>query len=194
MEPWVLGVLYASTSSIHRRDAWTQVQAVQALRLDMPFIGDFNCVLQLEDKRGGKPFQMSKDVQELRAFIDQIGLPDLGFQGPSYTWCNNQMGVAHVWERLDWAFASSGWLDSYPESIIFHLLRFASDYCPLLLIVKSHRLSGPRPFRFEKFWLSNFDVHKIVKKARVYSSDQSPYIRLSIRCLKPKRLFKGGIL
>ena len=51
---------------------------------------------------------------------------------------------------------------SYPDSSIRHLAHFASDHCPLLLTVASTVVPGPKPFQFEKFWLSCDHVFDVV--------------------------------
>ncbi|KAK2659344.1 hypothetical protein Ddye_005877 [Dipteronia dyeriana] len=37
-----------------------------------------------------------------RAVIDECGLQDIGFMGPSFTWCNKREGSTMFQERLDW--------------------------------------------------------------------------------------------
>ena len=78
-----------------------------ALSVGLPLIviGDFNCILN-EDKNGGKHFQVDQGISEFRNYIRLSGLVDLGYNGASLTWCNNRLGGARVWERLDWAFAN----------------------------------------------------------------------------------------
>ena len=108
---WILGVIYASTSAFDRCQVWSQVQVVLALETPLLIAGDFNCILHSEDKRGGKPFRVDRAVHEFRSFLRTSGLIDLGFRGPKFTWCNNCLGQARVWERIDRVFASLvGWM------------------------------------------------------------------------------------
>lgn len=89
----------------------------------------------------------------------------MGYQGPTFTWCNNRLGNARVWERLDRAFASESWIDMFPESKVQHLTRFASDHHPLLMSVSNLWTRKNVPFRFEKIWLYGNGIWDCVRQA-----------------------------
>ncbi|XP_038985517.1 uncharacterized protein LOC120111723 [Phoenix dactylifera] len=89
---------------------------------------------------------------------------DLGFSGPQFTWCNNQQGQARVWERLDRAFATPGWVQCFSDYQVRHLPRIASDHCPLLVSTDAV-VSFRSPFRFEKFWTCYPRSWEIVRAA-----------------------------
>lgn len=73
------------------------------MTMNMPtlLVGDFNCIMDAKDKKGGKSFKINKKVWEFRDCVQYTGLVDLGYQGLSYTWCNNHQGLACVQERID---------------------------------------------------------------------------------------------
>lgn len=79
-----------------------------------------------------------------------MGLIDLGYRDPKYTWCNNRLGNARVWERLDRAFTSDQWLNKYPEASITHLPSFASDHYPIPLALEGKIANINILFKFEK--------------------------------------------
>lgn len=71
-----------------------------------------------------------------------------GFYGPKFTWCNNLSGPARILIRLDRAFGNQLFSSRFPNFLISHLPRTASDHAPLLVkfYVPVHR---PRcVFRF----------------------------------------------
>ncbi|XP_038971684.1 uncharacterized protein LOC120104507 [Phoenix dactylifera] len=105
--PWVLSGVYASTDHRTRRVLWDELTHLIAQGLPTAIVGDFNCILEGSEKRGGRAFSDTVDRREFRDFLSRNGLVDLGFSGPQFTWCNNQSGQARVWERLDRAIASS---------------------------------------------------------------------------------------
>ena len=75
---------------------------------------------------------------------------DLGFHGPKFTWVNKRDTGQFIEERLNRAFANSGWRGLYPEASIDYLARTNSDHCPVLLCLeapKGTRLI--RPFHFQ---------------------------------------------
>lgn len=178
--PWILGVVYASTNGAIRRVVWESASRVLSLGLPTVLIGDFNYLLHSQDKYGGKPFQVDRDVREFRAFVRTSGLIDIGFAGPRYTWCNNQQGFARVWEHLDRALVSDDWLAIYPESRIQHLSRFASDHCLILLSASASKERGGFSFRFEHFWKCCAGVHHIIKRAWRGATEFPPDVRLSM--------------
>ncbi|XP_038971770.1 uncharacterized protein LOC120104539 [Phoenix dactylifera] len=108
--PWVLCGVYASTDHRVRRILWQEITDLTAQGIPAVVIGDFNCILSQDEKRGGTAFTDRVDRREFRDFVSRNGLVDLGFSGPQFTWCNNQQGNARVWERLDRAFASPDWI------------------------------------------------------------------------------------
>ncbi|XP_038981158.1 uncharacterized protein LOC120110407 [Phoenix dactylifera] len=162
--PWVMCGVYASTDYRVRRVLWQEIASLTAQGVPTVVVGDFNCILSSGDKRGGAAFMDRADRREFRDFVSRTGLVDLGFSGPHFTWCNNQLGSARVWERLDRAFASPDWILRFPTCRVSHLPRIASDHCPLLISTSS----GPNhhsPFRFEKVWLSYPQSWDIVREA-----------------------------
>ncbi|XP_038974091.1 uncharacterized protein LOC120105576 [Phoenix dactylifera] len=161
--PWVLCGVYACADRV-RRVLWQEITNLTAQDIPTVVIGDFNCILSEDEKRGGAAFTDRMDRREFRDFVSRNGLVDLGFFGPQFTWCNNQLGNARVWERLDRALASPDWILRFPTCRVSHLPRIASDHCPLLLSTSS----GPThhsPFRFEKVWLSYPQSWDIVRDA-----------------------------
>ncbi|XP_038974547.1 uncharacterized protein LOC120105876 [Phoenix dactylifera] len=151
--PWILSGVYASTDHRTRRVLWDELTHLIAQGFPTVIVGDFNCILERSEKRGGRAFTDSVDRREFRDFISRNGLVDLGFSGSQFTWCNNQSGCARVWERIDRAVASADWLTRFPSYRVSHLPRIASDHCPLLVSTAAGS-SYQCPFRFEKVWLS----------------------------------------
>lgn len=83
--------------------------------------GDFNEILDCSKKLGGIP----KDGCMLSAFreaLDDSGLEDLGFVGPTYTWCNKREGDALIQERLDRFTGNWDWSQLFPNFKISHLI------------------------------------------------------------------------
>lgn len=154
------------------------------------FIGDFNYILEAKNKKGGKSFKLNRKVQEFRNYVQYTGLVDLGYQGPSYTWYNNRIGLARVWKRIDWAFVSLPLLDLYPKTIVTHLTRFASNHCPLLVHLSNVASSRLRPFQFEKMWLFCGRFYDLVKNAWRVDGNHTLDIKLPMLFHKVKRAIK----
>lgn len=178
--PWLLSGVYASTDYRVRRTLWAEIKSLLAQGFPSLIAGDFNCIVQPQEKRGGRQSAGSLDRAEFRSFIDSAGLLDLGFSGAQFTWCNNRQGSARVWERLDRALANSSWLQLFPSASVTHLSRIASDHCPILIstdVCAQHS----RIFRFEKFWTFYSSARAIIAQVwRVLVRGNATY-RLSRR-------------
>lgn len=81
---------------------------------------------------------------------------DLGFFGPSYTWCNGQLGCAQRWARLDRFLANLG-VDLFKNFSVSHLKCISSDHAPLLLNLRMHSVVKKKIFcmitRVVMMWL-----------------------------------------
>jgi len=75
MEPGLLG---CSPDDRQRRELWQSLSRLVDSGLPICFIGDFNVLLDSSEKRGG-PFHESAEVIELRQFLLDNSLLDLGF-------------------------------------------------------------------------------------------------------------------
>ncbi|XP_008782101.1 uncharacterized protein LOC103701716 [Phoenix dactylifera] len=164
MRPWVFAAVYASTDFRVRRILWEEVSQLISLDYPMLVAGDFNCITDPSEKMGGRPFTYERKITEFQDFLTSTGLIDLGFLGPRYTWCNNQQGRARVWERLDRAYGTAGWVQCYSDHRVSHLSRIASDHCPLLVGTDVHIPVRP-PFRFKKMWLCYLRSWGMVREA-----------------------------
>ncbi|XP_038984385.1 uncharacterized protein LOC120111406 [Phoenix dactylifera] len=139
---WVLAAVYASTDFRERRILWEEASQLINQGLPMLVAGDFNCIVDPQEKREGGPSYMRG----------------------RFTWCNNQQGQARVWERLDRACATAGWVQCFPDHHVSHLPRIASDHCPLLVSTETY-IPVRHPFRFEKIWLCYSRSWEMVREA-----------------------------
>ena len=74
---------------MEQNQLWEQILLANSLGLPVFIIGDFNCIISAEDKKGGRSFKMDRVVREFHDFFRQTRFVDLGFQGLAYTWCDN---------------------------------------------------------------------------------------------------------
>lgn len=111
---------------------------------------------------------MHSRVSFCKGFYDLLlhhGLVDLGFAGPPFTWCNGRQGARRTKERLDKGFANTAFSILFPRAIVHHLPRTSSDHCPLLLESQGRCSKGPKPFKFEQFWLKESTSGAVIKGA-----------------------------
>ncbi|XP_016742979.1 uncharacterized protein [Gossypium hirsutum] len=98
--PILVTFVYGSPNGQKRKQLW-EVPKHIVLVDGSPWlaIGDFNAILALCEKRGGRV--IGKICGLFSEFMDSMGLQDLGFNGPNFTW--NRGGV---FERLDRAICN----------------------------------------------------------------------------------------
>lgn len=53
------------------------------------------------------------DSIKSREIIIEAGPIDLVYFGMCFTWCNNHMGTARIWKRIDQALATTNWLQCF---------------------------------------------------------------------------------
>lgn len=76
--------------------------------VDKPWLvfGDFSEVLQFSEKWGGKA-RFEKQMNDFLEVLETFELKDLGYEGSSFTWCNDHYGDGRIFERLDRFLANS---------------------------------------------------------------------------------------
>jgi hypothetical protein len=114
-------------------------------------LGDFNEILCDSEKfeAAARPRWQMKNFRDM---VDSCHLLDLGFSGPTFTWCNRQGRASFIKERLDRAMANSKWCDLFPSQQVCILAARSSDHAPLLLSSQgsgNFRRSGYQRFHYE---------------------------------------------
>jgi exonuclease III len=130
--------------------------------------GDFNLILNSNEKYGGR-HNCDNTASLCHNTFNSCSLTDLGFHGDIFTWSNNQEGNDHIKERLDRFCASTNWITKFPRFINYHLLNFASDHKPILLVFgtnldfrnDSHTKIMTK--RFENMWIQDQTRGQIIK-------------------------------
>ncbi|KAL0451923.1 UNVERIFIED_CONTAM: hypothetical protein Slati_1170400 [Sesamum latifolium] len=129
---WRFTGFYGNPDATKRKKSWERL--VQLSRgADMPWVclGDFNELLVQHQKTG-----VTRPGWQIRNFWDALqksGLTDMGFEGPKFTWWNQQEHLHTVRARLDGACGNYKWFTKFPNARVSHLPLLHSDHRPLLL-------------------------------------------------------------
>lgn len=130
-----LPIVYASPDWKKRKKLWRDLTNFNVNHVTPrdPWlvIGDFNSIVSMSEKKGGRVDPFAASARDFKDFILDNDLSDLGFVGAPFTWCNNRMGHNRIIERLNRA-GNASWLQHYGSFSVSHLPRIASDHCPLL--------------------------------------------------------------
>ncbi|XP_070056526.1 uncharacterized protein [Nicotiana tomentosiformis] len=174
-------VVYVKCKSHMRETLWEDLRGI-ANNINLPWlvVGDFNCVLAPEEKKGGKPHSMTKSITFLNCIMDS-SLIDAEFISSTYTWCNGRSKRNRVWGRLDRALLNNEWSQRFTDTIVTHLVRIGSDHSPLLITIATSQINIQSYFRFLDFFIQQPDFMDIVKQAWSEEVYESPLWRFHLK-------------
>ncbi|CAN6558781.1 unnamed protein product [Malus baccata var. baccata] len=147
--------VYASTSSIKRRDLWADFISLRP-QTQVPWmaIGDFNAILGAHEQMGGgRPSQAS--CAEFSNMSDTCNFTHLNTSGAAFTWSNGWRSRGRTERRLDRSLCDISWFDSWPHSNCIALPKVVSDHNPLIFSGSRVLRNGHRPFRFQSMWVQH---------------------------------------
>jgi len=124
-------------------------------------IGDFNSVCAREERKGinvGITSEQRLEMYLFNNFVEVVECEDVNLLGRKFTWYHAN-GV--TMSRIDRALISEDWRDLWGNVVFWALPRDISDHCLVVLKVESDDW-GPKPFRFNNFWLLNSNLKKVV--------------------------------
>ncbi|XP_060182379.1 uncharacterized protein LOC132612052 [Lycium barbarum] len=184
----LLPVVYAKCDEQLRETLWDDLRLI-ANNSNSPWmvVGDFNCILVPEEKKGGTIHRMSKSMPLLNFMMD-CSLVDAGYIGSTYTWCNGRGPRHRVWERLDRALTNQLWNHKFPYTTVTHLVRIDSDHAPLMLEISHSQANYKKYFKFLNLWTEEPDFLDIVKDAWAIETVGTPmwkfHLKLKNTCKK----------
>ncbi|XP_070019754.1 uncharacterized protein [Nicotiana sylvestris] len=159
----LITTVYAKCNSIERRDLWSSFQQDSTMLNDLWCIGgDFNVILDPNEKLGGKPHRMYKSI-DFQNCMDICGITDIGYSGTKLTWCNNRRPKKRIWKRLDRVFVNDLWDNLFQRCSIRHMARTRSDHRPFLIMNLSTNHNCTRYFRFLNYWINLPGFYTIVE-------------------------------
>ncbi|KAI0529211.1 hypothetical protein KFK09_001758 [Dendrobium nobile] len=185
---WDIAVVYANNDMYGRRQLWEDISNHLSAALPHVVGGDFNCILEPGEKKGGKPFTYSQSASEMGDFMAANDFVDPGFSGPAFTWTNNKDARSRILSRLDRFLVSSSILDNYQEMRVVHLTRVASDHCPILC---SFKVGGRKAYsnwiKFEDVWTTYPRAWQIVLEKWKVPDSGSEATKLQRKCRRSLR-------
>ncbi|XP_060216553.1 uncharacterized protein LOC132644029 [Lycium barbarum] len=94
-------LVYAKCDAFERLQLWDSIYHLSA-NIDIPWMvgGDFNVVLNKEEKIGGTPI-VPQDYEHFAFCINSCELEETTFKGSPFTWWNGRAGNDCIFERLD---------------------------------------------------------------------------------------------
>lgn len=126
-------IVYAKCDSNLRLNLWEELYSIST-GMDRPWLigGDFNVVLNGEEKIGGVPV-VAADVDDFKTCIESCDLSQVPFKGSPFTWWNGRAGDDCIFERLDRILINAEMQNIFAQLEIDHLPRVGSDHAPMLV-------------------------------------------------------------
>jgi hypothetical protein len=114
-----------------------------------------------EERRGVNVESFANvEMRGFNSFFDDLDLVDLPLLGRHFTWYHAN-GIAM--SRIDRCWVSLEWLQMWGDCSAWVCPRDVSDHCPLVLKYVDDNW-GPKPFRFNNYWLDHRNFNKVVEE------------------------------
>ncbi|XP_026399691.1 uncharacterized protein LOC113295576 [Papaver somniferum] len=148
VEDVFISFIHASCFQVTRRSLRQQLSSFDN---NIPWLvmGDFNCVLRNDDKKGGYT-PCTSAINEFSDWLDDNNLFEADSLGSKYTWANGQSGVHRILCKLDLAVINEAWLT-----------KFENWRCYPFVISRPKRA----PFRVQKMWFTHPDFMSTVMES-----------------------------
>lgn len=169
--------VYARCNQLDRLELWEEMEALDTTSTPWVVGGDFNVILNEEEKLGGLDFT-HLEAADFAHCINECALIEVKFVGSKYTWWNGRIGEACIFKRLDRILVNNAFSDIFPNLELEHLIREGSDHAPLHLVCKSDPNHIIKPFRFLNFWIKHKGFMEVVKKNWVINFAGCPFIEM----------------
>ncbi|XP_060202609.1 uncharacterized protein LOC132631026 [Lycium barbarum] len=177
---------YGKCDEVERMPLWDSIYQL-AGSFDMHWLvgGDFNVVMNEEEKIGGVPV-VPQDYEDFSFCINSCDLFETGFKGTPFTLWNGRAGDDCIFERLDRIFFNSQFQQWFGHIKVEHLSRTGSDHAPFLITLGEEVQTFIKPFRFLKFWTEHKDFLDIVRLNWSEESIRNPFLVFKQKIKKVK--------
>lgn len=142
-----LTAIYASNKIEERRKLWLHIEDVGKNQNGAwSLMGDFNNVLNIEDRAGGKDVQET-EFADLRRMMDNIGMFDVERKGDRYTWFNKHTEGA-IYSCIDRVLTNIEWLQQNSNRTLHVFDPGVSDHALLFVKDDVNSSKGNKNFKF----------------------------------------------
>nr|XP_009590938.1 uncharacterized protein LOC104088038 [Nicotiana tomentosiformis] len=141
------GRIWLFSNGLHtlgdRRSLWEDLLELQRVQ-QWPWLimGDFNAILDVEDRQNGTPVQ-EIEIRDFKIFLWDAGLAEMKSIGRKLTWTNGA-----IFSKIDRALVNSVWMMGLSQLEVHVMDPGMSDHSPLCVIFDVDEYRGPRPFKF----------------------------------------------
>ncbi|XP_021767730.1 uncharacterized protein LOC110732120 [Chenopodium quinoa] len=153
--------VYGLHSIQDRKGFWSSIEAIGPAVLPWLCTGDFNSVLQHQDRINGNDVT-DYEIRDFRNFVDSMNFVEIKSKGSYYSWSNKAHVGSRTLTRIDRGLVNFEWLLHYPTVEAHYLAPSLTDHSPLMYEVFPAPPSKGRPFRFFNCLISHPDFLGLV--------------------------------
>nr|XP_009620919.1 uncharacterized protein LOC104112639 [Nicotiana tomentosiformis] len=174
----IMTVVYVKCSSLERLELWNNLYCL-ASDMELPWLvgGDFNVILNEEEKIGGLPVY-PPEYEDFAFYVNSCELFDTGHTGSPFTWWNGRANEECIFKRLDRIFVNQKFNSLFPRIDVEHLIRIGSDHAPLLMTCGEDVAHFIKPFRFLNFWTTHESFNAVVKQNWIADFVDDPFLMI----------------
>lgn len=143
--------VYAHNEATLRTSLWNYLSSAN-VTLPWCVTGDFNCVLSMDEIRGGR-HHWTPEMQSFKDCVVDAQLDHIKSVGEHLTWYNNRPS-SPVHKKLDRMLGNSSWHTTFSEALVQVGNRGIMDHCSLILTVPMTIERYSKPFQFFNFMIN----------------------------------------
>ncbi|CAA7061592.1 unnamed protein product [Microthlaspi erraticum] len=189
-ESFIYTAVYASNDFDTRKELWLSLRdTYSSFNLAArPWMvnGDFNEILLPSETSNPAILRTNRAMRLFGDCLTDVGLFDLPFHGPAYTWTNHQP-TSPIGKKIDRCLVNGNWLATFPTSHCSFEAPLFSDHTPCVInLITKPPNYGTRSFRFYNMLLKLPSFLETVQEAWNEAGDSAT--TLSSLCFKLKSL------
>jgi len=147
-----------------RNILWERIERI-AITRQGPWLmcGDFNEILNANEKRGGR-IRQNWSFVDFQNMVSTFKVSDLPFTGNNMTWVGKRKThTIECW--LDRAMANDQWKANFPASKVEYLEVIEPDHRPTIIKIRKTSEKGTRMFHFDSRLCNIPEVETIIEAA-----------------------------
>ncbi|XP_070039224.1 uncharacterized protein [Nicotiana tomentosiformis] len=122
-------------------------------------IGDFNVVLDMNDRSNGSKVHES-ETRDFRRFLEICGMIELQTTSRYFTWINN-----HIYSKIDRALATTQWMNLMPPLRVYVMDPYFSDRTPVSIEIDKVSYTRKKLLRFLNCLADHLGFEQVVKNS-----------------------------
>lgn len=189
---FVVSFVYAFNFAQERRRLWSYLVTTGDTIGMEPWmvLGDFNVMLCPNESSKFDGSQIfNQDMKDFKDCLEEVGLFDHIFSGPTFTWINNQDESFQA-RKLDRVLVNEQWLNEFLNSSVGFLLPGCSDHCSAKVVCENRISKPPKPFKMLNFWVSHPKFLEVVENSWKMPVNGNPMVKLHCQLKRLKGILK----